>query len=86
MIGGLEVLAKRLLKGCGIICIGHVSEIVINKGASGEPDDGGQARRIQTLKIQFFKTLVFDQINFSFPHRIGQPVVIKGVILLLSLQ
>ena len=56
MIGGLEVLAKRLLKGCGIICIGHVSEIVINKGASGEPDDGGQARRIQTLKIQFFRT------------------------------
>ena len=31
MIGGLEVLAKRLLKGCGVICIGHGSEPLLIK-------------------------------------------------------
>ena len=31
MIGGLEVLAKRLLKGCGIICIGHEYEPLLIK-------------------------------------------------------
>ena len=31
VFGGLEVLAKRLLKGCGVICIGHGSEPLLIK-------------------------------------------------------